>query len=265
VGSDGNVYAIGSIGHVADMDPGPGTHIITTVNQYGASVLSKLNSYGDFIYAASFEGGGSTIRRLALDNDRNIYITGSVSGTIDFDPGPNVYPLTSGMDSSPIVLKLGNCKNVTTSTLNIIVCNSYTLQNEIFDSSGTYIRSISNAEGCDSIITLHLTINKKTSEQTIAICQGSSYFAGGAEQFTSGTYIDSLQTSYGCDSVVTTRLTVHPAPSPNLGPDRNLCPNTPIVISPGLFTSYLWQDMSVGADFYRFRSRSILGNSDRQF
>jgi len=253
VGSDGSVYAVGSIGHVADMDPGPGTHIITTVNPYGASALIKLNSYGDFIYATSFESiavsGGSSTRRVALDNDRNIYITGSVSGTIDFDPGPNVYTLTSGMDSSPTVLKLGNCKNVTTSTLSIITCDSYTLQNEVFDSSGMYIRNIPNAAGCDSIITLQLTINKKTLEQTIAICQGSSYFAGGAEQVTSGTYIDSLQTTYGCDSVVTTHLTVHPAPSPNLGPDRNLCPNTPIVISPGLFTSYLWQDMSVGADF----------------
>lgn len=254
VDRDGSVYTVGGIGHVADMDPGPGTHTITTVNQYGASVLTKLNSNGSFIYAAPFESigtdyGESLTRRMVIDNSQNIYITGYVSGTIDFDPGPRVYPLSSGMDQSPFVMKLGKCKNPTTSTLNINACNSYTLNTEIFDLPGTYIRTIPNTAGCDSIITLHLTINKKTTEQNIAICEGSSFFAGGADKTLSGTYTDTLQTSLNCDSIVTTHLTVHPVPLPNLGIDRDLCAGTQAVINPGLFTSYLWQDMSNAPDF----------------
>ena len=186
---------------------------------------------------------------MVIDNSQNIYITGYVSGTIDFDPGPRVYPLSSGMDQSPFVMKLGKCKNPTTSTLNINACNSYTLNTEIFDLPGTYIRTIPNTAGCDSIITLHLTINKKTTEQNIAICEGSSFFAGGADKTLSGTYTDTLQTSLNCDSIVTTHLTVHPVPLPNLGIDRDLCAGTQAVINPGLFTSYLWQDMSNAPDF----------------
>lgn len=254
VGNDGTVYTIGTIGHTADMDPGPGVYTITTINQYGASALVKVNSNGSFISAASFDQIGSDYgdcltRRMVVNDLQNIYITGYVSGTIDFDPGPNVYPLSSGGTEAPFVLKLARCTNITTSTLDISTCNNFTLNNETFDSTGTYIRTIPNSTGCDSIITLHLTINKKFSEQTKGICEGETFFAGGANQTTSGTYTDTLQTILGCDSVVTTYLTVTPKPLPNLGQDKDLCSNNQLTVTPGSFTSYLWQDMSSQNNF----------------
>jgi hypothetical protein len=98
---EGNVYTVGPIGHIADMDPGPGVYTITTVNQYGASALVKVNSSGGLIYAVSFESvndpyGSSLTRRMVLDNSSNIYITGVVGGNVDFDPGPGVYTVSSG-------------------------------------------------------------------------------------------------------------------------------------------------------------------------
>ncbi|HLP12441.1 MAG TPA: T9SS type A sorting domain-containing protein [Flavobacteriales bacterium] len=48
------------------------------------------------------------------------------------------------------------------------------------------------------------------STQNPTICQGTSYFAGGANQTTGGTYYDTLANSCGSDSVVTTNLTVTP-------------------------------------------------------
>ncbi|MGZ8524839.1 MAG: T9SS type B sorting domain-containing protein, partial [Chitinophagaceae bacterium] len=247
-------YAVGPIGHIADMDPGPGVHTITTVHEYGASVLTKLNSNGALIYAASFESNGidygsSLTRRMVVDNSQNIYITGYLAGIIDFDPGPGVYELNSGSHQAPIVLKFSKCKNPTTSTLNINTCSSYTLDNEIFDSTGTYIRTMINSKGCDSVITLHLTVNKKYTEQTITICEGESFFAGGASQTGSGIYMDTLPTSLNCDSIVTTHLTVNPRPFPNFGTDRDLCAGTQSVISPGSFTKYLWQDMTTSNNF----------------
>ena len=254
VGNDGSVYTIGTIGHTADMDPGPGVYSITTINQYGASALVKVNSNGGFISAASFDQIGSDYgacltRRMVVNDLQNIYITGYVAGSIDFDPGPDVYPLSSGGTQAPFVLKLARCTNITTSTLNISTCNSFTLNNETFDSTGTYIRTIPNSTGCDSIITLHLTINKKFSEQTKGICEGETFFAGGADQTTSGAYTDTLLTILGCDSVVTTYLTVNPKPLPDLGQDKDLCSNNQLTVTPGSFTSYLWQDMSSKNNF----------------
>jgi gliding motility-associated-like protein len=45
------------------------------------------------------------------------------------------------------------------------------------------------------------------------ICQGETYFAGGAPQSVSGTYFDFFSTWHGCDSIIVTNLTVLPAPT----------------------------------------------------
>ncbi len=249
VDNTGNIYTIGEIEQNADMDPGPGTFTITATGSYRLVVLTKLNSNGSFVYAVSLDGSGEcTAKRMTVDNSRNIYITGFVAGAIDFDPGPSVFPVNTAT-ITPYVLKLGNCRNITTSTLTVSACNSYTLNNETFDTSGTYYSTIQNAAGCDSVITLHLTINKKSTEQSVAICAGSSFFAGGTDQTTSGTYVDTLRSSLNCDSIVTTHLTVNPAPSPNLGPDKEICTGGLTTFSPGIFSTYVWQDGSVGSTF----------------
>ena len=91
--------------------------------------------------------------------------------------------------------------------------------------------------------------DRKRTEQLKTICSGESFFAGGAIQFTSGTYIDTLHSVLGCDSIVTTRLTVNPSPDPDLGPDRSICRNSSITLTPGLFSNYLWQDNSTAPEF----------------
>lgn len=247
VGNDGNVYTVGTIGHTADMDPGQGVYSITTVNPYGASALVKVGSNGSFVAAATFDqvgsySGGCLTRRMVMDVVDNIYITGYTAGSVDFDPGPNVFSLSSGSSEAPYVLKLSPCVHPTSSSLNITSCSNFTLNNETFDSSGTYVRRMPNSSGCDSIITLHLTINKKYTEQTKSICDGESFFVGGAKQTMAGIYRDTLTSSLNCDSVVTTHLSVNPKPSPNLGADRDLCKGTHINLTPGSYTKYLWQD-----------------------
>lgn len=249
--NDNNIYLAGSYGPTVDYDPGPGDHTVTS-SYYGPGAIVKLNPDGNFIYAALFESisyGSNLCRRLVVDDARNVYTGGYFTGTVDFDPQPGVSSLSATPDQAPFVLKLSRCKNVTTSTLNISACNDYTFNNEKIDSSGTYTRIIPNVLGCDSIITLHLTLNKKATQQTKIICEGDFFFAGGANQTTSGTYIDTLQTVQGCDSIVTTLLKVNPKPSPDLGPDKDLCSNSSLVVTPGSFTAYQWQDMSTSNNF----------------
>jgi gliding motility-associated-like protein len=249
--NDNNIYLSGSFGPTVDYDPGPGDHTVTS-SYYGPGAIVKLDPNGNFTYAALFESinyGSNLCRRLVVDNAQNVYTGGYMTGTVDFEPGSDVYPLTASPGQAPFVLKLSRCKNITTSTLNISACNNYTLNNEKFDLSGTYTQIIPNVSGCDSIITLHLTLNKKATQQTKTICEGDSFFVGGANQTRPGTYNDTLQTVLGCDSIVTTVLAVDPIPSPDLGPDKSLCSNTEFNITPGSFTNYLWQDLSYANSF----------------
>jgi gliding motility-associated-like protein len=259
IGSDvavdnaGNVWVTGVVGKAIDLDPGPGVYKVTSTNVYGAAALVKLSSNGSFISGGLFDGygggGNATPRRMTLDDVNNIYITGSMYGTVDFDPGTGILPLTADYGESPFVVKLAKCTNPTTATLNITACSSYTLNKEIFDSTGTYIRTIPNSYNCDSIITLNLTINKKFAEQSIDICDGEFFFAGGKNQTTAGTYKDTLVSSLNCDSIVTTHLTIRAKPSPNLGADQDLCAGSTLTITPGTFSKYEWQDKSTSDKF----------------
>lgn len=254
IDNDGSVYACGTVGPTADMDPGTAVYTLASENPYGSSALVKVGLNGTFISAVSFDQIGSDYgdcltRRMVADNQGYLYVTGYEAGTIDFDPGPNRYPLGSGEGEAPFVLKLAKCKNITTSTLNVSTCKSYTLNNETFDSTGTYIQVIPNSTGCDSVIKLNLKIDRTYTEQTKTICEGESYFAGRANRNVSGIYNDTLTTSLNCDSIVITHLIVNPKPLPALGPDRDLCSGTEYVINPGIFSHYLWQDMTISNTF----------------
>jgi gliding motility-associated-like protein len=238
--AEGSVYCIGSFGTSVDFDPGTGTHIIN--NPSNGTTLIKLSASGDFLYAAPFIGYNYS-RRMIIDAARNIYIAGFMGGINDFDPGAGTYELTS-VQRAPFVIKLNRCLNATAATISVSACSSYTLNNKTFDSSGTYTQVIPNAAGCDSVITLQLSIATKFTNQSKAICEGTYFFAGGANQQAAGIYYDTLTAASGCDSIVTTHLSVTPAPLPYLGADRPLCRNTSLSITPGTFSSYRWQDNS---------------------
>ena len=65
-----------------------------------------------------------------------------------------------------------------------------------------------NAAGCDSIVTLNLTVNYSNSgSETRSACD--SYTWNGRLLTVSGTYTDTLTNIYGCDSVATLYLTIN--------------------------------------------------------
>jgi gliding motility-associated-like protein len=85
-----------------------------------------------------------------------------------------------------------------------------------------YRDTLVSSLGCDSILNTTLRVDTiKTSSRNISICNGQSFFAGGANRFINGTYYDSLTATSGCDSVLTTILTVNPNLSGTI--NRSVC------------------------------------------
>src|SRR5262249_52797724 len=75
--------------------------------------------------------------------------------------------------------------------------------------SGSYLDHYSSSLGCDSLVTTNLFVLPVSNVSVnVFICEGQSYYAGGANQTQSGLYIDSLVAITGCDSNVTTNLSV---------------------------------------------------------
>jgi hypothetical protein len=110
--------------------------------------------------------------------------------------------------------------------------------------TGTFIDTLYGQAwtGCDSVLRTNLTVNQHTgSNQSIFICQGDSYFVGGANQTTAGTYYDTLVNARGCDSVVATQLRVKPLPSPTIIGPSSICGDQSAILSvPDTFSTYLW-------------------------
>jgi hypothetical protein len=87
VDGSGNVYTIGVFQGTADFDPGAGNFNLSSVGGIDL-FISKLNSSGDFIWAANIGGTGNDLATsLTLDPFNNITTIGSFQGTVDFDPG----------------------------------------------------------------------------------------------------------------------------------------------------------------------------------
>ena len=110
-------------------------------------------------------------------------------------------------------------KTIYTGAIQATICSNetYDFNGRVLSTSGAYTDTLQTIDGCDSIVTLTLTVNPVASTTlSAAICEGSSYTENGFNVSEAGTYTQTLQTVNGCDSVVTLNLTVNPVANTNL-------------------------------------------------
>ena len=87
------------------------------------------------------------------------------------------------------------------------------------DSSGVYHLLTQNSFGCDSTVTLYLTVTDTVMQEiTVNICEGETYTENGFNETESGIYTQILTTIFGCDSTVILNLTVNPIPEVSILP-----------------------------------------------
>lgn len=117
--------------------------------------------------------------------------------------------------------------------LNINSCNNYSFNNQVLTTSGTYYDTLLNASGCDSIITLNLTIlNSSFSSFNQSSC--NAFLFNGQTLTASGTYYDTLLNVFGCDSNITLNLTILNSP------DTSITKNGDTLSSNAVGATYQW-------------------------
>jgi hypothetical protein len=211
----GNNYTTGMFSAFVDFDPGAGTANVASTG--GSDVfVTKLTDNGDFVYVRTF-GGSSFEKGYAMAVDRGgktVHTVGSFAaytgGQADFDPGPGTMILTSGSgaggDSDGFIHKM-SCN--TYATLTITACDSFNFGGITYQESGIYTPPVlPNANGCDSIVTINLTITHSTSS-TITESACNSFSLNGETYTTSGNYLlGTFQNAAGCDSLLMLDLTI---------------------------------------------------------
>lgn len=99
----------------------------------------------------------------------------------------------------------------TTSSITESACDTYTSPSgNVWTASGIYEDTIPNAAGCDSIITVDLTINNSSTsiDQQVA-CGSYTWIDGNTYTSDNSTATFTLANAAGCDSVVTLNLTIN--------------------------------------------------------
>ncbi|MEN7548789.1 SBBP repeat-containing protein [Rapidithrix thailandica] len=180
VDPEGNVYTTGSFNEKGDVYTTTGflgEAVDFTSNGDSDIFVQKLDVEGNFVWAKSMGGSrddkGSSI---AVDPEGNIYTTGYFEGTVDFDPGPGSSNLTSNGSEDIFVQKLSQCDS-SYSTDVVTAYGSYQWidGNTYTSSNNTATHTLTNQAGCDSVVTLSLTLlDIEVSVDNPAVTEGNS-------------------------------------------------------------------------------------------
>ena len=102
---------------------------------------------------------------------------------------------------------------------------SYLFNGVNLTTAGSYLDTLANSVGCDSFLTLNLTI-LPTSTRSISasICSNEFYTFNGVNLNVTGTYLDTFTNYVACDSVVTLNLTVRPTSTGTI--NTSICAGT---------------------------------------
>ena len=127
-----------------------------------------------------------------------------------------------GCDSVETLNLTVNPTSIGFTTAEICDGTSYSFNGENLTLSGFYLDTLTTITGCDSFVTLSLTVLPLSADSIFqTICANDYYTFNGVSLNTTGTYLDTLLNVLGCDSTVILYLTVNPISSATL--DVTIC------------------------------------------
>lgn len=182
--SSGNIAVCGAFWLTTDLDPGPGTLNATSVGMADlfwweldtAGVLQELIVAGD--------SGNEVNRTIYLQDDGAIISGGDFNLTVDFDPGSGSQTLTADVAGDFFLARFSECIP-TSAAISPISCGPYTAPsgNFVVTTSGTYLDTLLNARGCDSLLTISLTVVTVDTSVTVAFPQLQANATGALYQW----------------------------------------------------------------------------------
>lgn len=214
------------------------------INQYKMALTysSGITSMGRNVQAFPFNSSGNEVSIISGTFD--VTATRSTNNYWFYDWGISVPSCPSNRTSTTVTVN-----QATSSTVVKNECGSYTWpQNNVtYTSSGVYNDTVPNSNGCDSVITLNLTINTATvSALNVRNCGPYTWAQNNLNYTTSGAYNDTIQNAAGCDSVITLNLTINSIPTADAGTNMAICNGQAVVIggtpTGPVGSTYLWSN-----------------------
>jgi hypothetical protein len=224
------VYAQGEYSGCSGLTRTPVT-VTVKANSTSTSSATSCNTYtwngttyntsGTYTHTLVNSVGCDSIATLNLTINSNSASTTPVTactsytwtnGTVYNTSGTYTQTLTNAAGCDSIATLQLTINQPTSATVNQTACQTYTwpVNGTVYNTSGTYTATILNAAGCDSVITLNLTIGGPSASLVpVTECGSYTWPQTGLMYNTSGAYNDTIPNMYGCDSVITLSLTIN--------------------------------------------------------
>jgi gliding motility-associated-like protein len=210
---------------------GNDTYTVTVRNAFGclAQNTAEIETVGSTVTASAEADspclGGDIVLTASSQTDGVTYSWTGPNGfsSVDQNPTiPNANASMNGTYSVTVTETATGCTNTASAEVAVrmpstgdttaVACETF----DWYEHTGitqscdnlTHTFVGGNAAGCDSTVTLHLTVNySKVTELDSVVCD--SYQWNDSIYYQSGDYTQQFLTAHGCDSTVTMHLTVH--------------------------------------------------------
>ena len=176
------------------------TDVFTAVNGCDSTIFTTLTVNP----GATFEQTLSICQGTSTTVGGNTYSTSGVY--------TDVLDAVNGCDSTVTTNLFVNTVINTSFEQTICSGDSFVFDGLSLITTGTYLDSLIAVQGgCDSLVTLYLTVTPPiTSSTSLSICSGSSYVFGSQILSIGGTFTENYVTAAGCDSIATLFLSIDP-------------------------------------------------------
>lgn len=200
-----------------------GSESITVCDSYTWADGNTYTTSGAYTRTLTDVNGCDSVVTLNLTVNNTVNLIDSVVACGSYVWADSVTYTASTSTATRTLANADGCDTVVTlhltvnyATIGIDVqtaCDSYTWVDGVTYTASTdsAVMTLTGANGCDSVVTLHLTVNASDATTESAEACGSYTWTDGTTYTASGIYSRTLTNMAGCDSVVTLNLTVNTA------------------------------------------------------
>ena len=193
---------------------------VSTCNKYvspsGKHIWISTGTYNDTL--SSRYGCDSIITTHLNILKTDTTLKPVVCGQYTAPSGSKVWSV-SGLYADTL-MNSNNCDSVITidltvnqpssSSISVFECTQYTAPSGkyVYNTPGIFSDTISNSKGCDSVISISLTLGEQKANNQYNTCGVMLSPSGKFTWTESGTYSDTISTVKGCDSIITAQVTI---------------------------------------------------------
>ena len=251
---NGSVFITGYFSSTANFGSGGQMHTLSS-SAISDIYAAKYSSNGDYRWAVAMGDIGTDVGYgIAVNDLEDVFISGYFASSADFDPSAATFNLNSNGSFDAFITKLGAGLCLPSVGVEYqSACDSFTwVDGNTYTSSTTAPTfTLTNAAGCDSVLTLDLSItNSSSSIDYQTACDSFTWLDGNTYTSSTTAPTFTLTNAAGCDSVLTLNLTINRL-------DSTVSQNAQLLTANESGASYQWLD----CPFYTI----IMGENGQSF